>query len=132
MSALNSSPAVTRDLQPNSEVVPRFRDIAEPRMVCLYTGNGSGTKLFQGFLDDHPQLDPAVRMRLLQGVVAGVAKLHSLEPKPLIHSDIKPENVLVSSTNTAKVADFGQAAGGVASVLWDVVRRLRLRVLPKV
>jgi len=34
----------------------RFRDVAEPRMVCLHTGNGSGTKLFQGFLDGHPQV----------------------------------------------------------------------------
>ena len=35
---------------------PRFRDIAEPRMVALYTANGSGTKLYQGFLDGHPQI----------------------------------------------------------------------------
>ncbi len=35
---------------------PRFADIAEPRMVALCTGNGSGTKLFQGFLDGHPQI----------------------------------------------------------------------------
>ncbi|MBL94273.1 MAG: hypothetical protein CMF70_03115 [Magnetovibrio sp.] len=37
-------------------LAPRFRDISEPRVVCLYTGNGSGTKLFQGFLDCHPQI----------------------------------------------------------------------------
>jgi len=47
---------MTRDRQSDSEAVPRFQDITEPRMVCLYTGNGSGTKLFQGFLDDHPQI----------------------------------------------------------------------------
>jgi hypothetical protein len=35
---------------------PVFSDIPEPRMVALYTGNGSGTKLFQGFLDGHPEL----------------------------------------------------------------------------
>jgi len=35
---------------------PRFSDIPEPRMVALYTGNGSGTKLFQGFLDGHPEI----------------------------------------------------------------------------
>ena len=44
------------DRQSISESPPRFRDIPEPRMVCLYTGNGSGTKLFQGFLDEHPQI----------------------------------------------------------------------------
>jgi hypothetical protein len=36
--------------------MPRYRDIPEPRMVALYTANGSGTKLYQGFLDGHPQL----------------------------------------------------------------------------
>jgi len=35
---------------------PSFRDIPEPRMVCFGTGNGSGTKLFQGFLDSHPNI----------------------------------------------------------------------------
>ena len=35
---------------------PRLADIPEPRLVALYTGNGSGTKLFQGFLDGHPQI----------------------------------------------------------------------------
>jgi len=35
---------------------PRFRDVPEPRMVALYTANGSGTKLYQGFLDGHPQI----------------------------------------------------------------------------
>ena len=45
-----------------------------------------------------------------------MAKLHGLEPTPLVHGDIKPENILVSSTNTAKISDFGQATGGVATV----------------
>jgi hypothetical protein len=35
---------------------PRFDEIPEPRMVALYTANGSGTKLYQGFLDGHPQI----------------------------------------------------------------------------
>lgn len=35
---------------------PRFRELPEPRMAALYTANGSGTKLYQGFLDGHPQI----------------------------------------------------------------------------
>lgn len=35
---------------------PRFADLPEPRMVGLFTGNGSGTKVFQGMVDGHPQL----------------------------------------------------------------------------
>ena len=35
---------------------PRFRDLPEPKMVALYAANGSGTKVYQGFLDGHPEL----------------------------------------------------------------------------
>ena len=35
---------------------PLFEDITEPRMVCFGTGNGSGSKLFQSYLDNHPQI----------------------------------------------------------------------------
>lgn len=38
------------------ETWPSFRDIPEPRMLCFGIGNGSGTKLFQGYFDDHPQI----------------------------------------------------------------------------
>lgn len=38
------------------EAWPRFRDIPEPRMVGFFTGNGSGSKLFQGFIDGHPEV----------------------------------------------------------------------------
>ena len=35
---------------------PSFDEIPEPRMVCFGVGNGSGSKLFQGYLDSHPQI----------------------------------------------------------------------------
>lgn len=42
--------------QDDTDAWPRFDQISEPRMIALYTANGSGTKLYQGFLDGHPQL----------------------------------------------------------------------------
>tara|TARA_B100000945_G_scaffold318540_1_gene323637 strand:+ start:1795 stop:3249 length:1455 start_codon:yes stop_codon:yes gene_type:complete len=35
---------------------PSFDSITEPRMVCFGIGNGSGSKLFQSYLDGHPQI----------------------------------------------------------------------------
>lgn len=35
---------------------PQFHDIPEPRMVCLYSGNGSGSKVYQSLLDGHPEI----------------------------------------------------------------------------
>lgn len=35
---------------------PRFCEISEPQMVCLHVGHGSGSKVFQSYLDNHPQI----------------------------------------------------------------------------
>ncbi|CUW38018.1 protein of unknown function (P-loop containing nucleoside triphosphate hydrolyses 6-329) [Magnetospirillum sp. XM-1] len=40
----------------NSSAWPRLSELPAVRMVCFGTGNGSGSKLFQGFLDGHPQV----------------------------------------------------------------------------
>ena len=34
----------------------KFFNIPKPKIVALYSGNGSGTKLFQGYLDQHPEI----------------------------------------------------------------------------
>ena len=34
----------------------RFKDIPQPKMLCLILANGGGTKLFQSYLDNHSQL----------------------------------------------------------------------------
>ena len=36
--------------------IKSFTDIPEPRMVGLVSGNGTGSKVFQGFFDGHPNL----------------------------------------------------------------------------
>ena len=48
------------------------------------------------------------------GVLLGVAQcfkyLHHDQPgKPLIHRDLKPDNILIAGDGTAKVADFGES-----------------------
>ncbi len=45
-------------------------------------------------------------LRIAQGVLAGLAHIHL---KGYIHFDLKPSNVLFSSTGRAMVADFGQS-----------------------
>jgi len=49
-----------------------------------------------------PSLD--LKLRLLREIAAGVKYLHS---KYVIHGDLKPDNVRVSSTGTAQILDFG-------------------------
>ena len=38
--------------------------------------------------------------------VAGIAGLHASEPT-ILHLDLKPENVLLDESGTARVSDFG-------------------------
>lgn len=45
-------------------------------------------------------------MKTAQGILAGVGRIHS---KQLLHLDIKPANILLSSAGTPLVGDFGQS-----------------------
>jgi serine/threonine protein kinase len=99
----------------------------------------------RGVLSDRascPALPWARRVRWLAEIAAGMAELHGLLPKPIIHRDLKAANVLLScaylSAAVAKVADFGiartmdtmrctlPAGGGVAGTLaWNAPETFR-------
>ncbi|EHN00493.1 Ark1p [Saccharomyces cerevisiae x Saccharomyces kudriavzevii VIN7] len=49
-------------------------------------------------------------LQIMSQVTQGVAAMHALQP-PLIHRDIKIENVLISANNEYKLCDFGSVCG---------------------
>eukprot|EP00118_Oscarella_pearsei_P007120 m.33720 g.33720 ORF g.33720 m.33720 type:complete len:602 (+) comp31880_c0_seq1:216-2021(+) len=55
---------------------------------------------------------------LAWGCFSGIAHLHQFKPVPLLHGDIRPENILVSKIMDAKVGDLGSchSAGSCKSV----------------
>jgi serine/threonine-protein kinase len=59
---------------------------------------------------DHGALDPRRAIRIMQGVVAGVAAAHA---KGIVHRDLKPENIMLvehdGNPDFVKVLDFGIA-----------------------
>ena len=65
--------------------------------------------------DDKPPLGWQQRAQIIVSVCRALVHLHSLTPKPLIHRDVKSQNVLLLGFETdtlddesvAKVADFG-------------------------
>ena len=45
--------------------------------------------------------------RFLPTCFAGLHAMHSMQPAPLVHRDIKSPNLLVGADDTVKIADFG-------------------------
>jgi serine/threonine protein kinase len=73
-------------------------------MVMEWMGGGD---LLQ-FLAQRPLPMIHRRLSLFRQVCAGLNSLHSHSPAPIIHSDLKPANILLDSEQkVAKIADFG-------------------------
>uniref|UniRef100_A0A2N9F0M8 Receptor-like serine/threonine-protein kinase n=1 Tax=Fagus sylvatica TaxID=28930 RepID=A0A2N9F0M8_FAGSY len=75
-------------------------------LVYEYMSNGSlADVLFKGLR--RPDWDERVRIAL--DVARGILYLHEECKAPIIHCDIKPQNILMDDFWTAKISDFGLA-----------------------
>ncbi|KIO23170.1 hypothetical protein M407DRAFT_244874 [Tulasnella calospora MUT 4182] len=70
-----------------------------PCLISPWCSNGNVME----YLSKYPNAD---RRRLINQVAEGLVYLHGREPS-VVHSDIKPANVLVSDEGDAKICDFG-------------------------
>lgn len=75
-----------------------------PYLELPYYSRGSATK----YIGD---IDENTLWRFAGQVASGLAYIHQLKkdgkPKPIIHSDIKPANVLIGDDGTFMITDFG-------------------------
>ncbi|RLN57377.1 hypothetical protein BBJ29_005971 [Phytophthora kernoviae] len=55
----------------------------------------------------------ARKLTMALDIAEAIAYLHSRQPKPVLHRDLKSRNILLDSTFTAKVADFGVSRYGI-------------------
>ncbi|XP_059075464.1 U-box domain-containing protein 33-like [Cryptomeria japonica] len=96
-----------------------FKDIRHPHLIrivgacseqdCIiyeYMSNGS--------LADHlsckdasPPLPFYTRFRIAAGVCSALQYLHSFRPDPIIHGDLKPQNIFLDENYVSKISDFG-------------------------
>ncbi|CAD7091020.1 unnamed protein product [Hermetia illucens] len=78
----------------------------QPCLVMEYAENGSLHRMLHG----KPKIKYSAShaMSWARQCAEGTAYLHAMTPKPLIHRDLKPPNLLlVNSGRTLKICDFG-------------------------
>ncbi|XP_004508500.1 G-type lectin S-receptor-like serine/threonine-protein kinase LECRK1 [Cicer arietinum] len=75
-------------------------------LVYEYMSNGSLGKLLFGD-QRRPNWDERIRIAL--DIARGILYLHEECEAPIIHCDIKPQNILMDEFWTAKISDFGLA-----------------------
>ncbi|CAJ1941593.1 unnamed protein product [Sphenostylis stenocarpa] len=88
-------------------------DQGEQMLVYEYVLNGSLKEALSG--KSGIRLDWIRRLKVALGTARGLAYLHELVNPPIIHRDIKSNNILLDDRLNAKVADFGLSKSMVDS-----------------
>ncbi|MDR2037635.1 MAG: serine/threonine protein kinase [Bacteroidales bacterium] len=83
---------------------PTHYDVFErmPYLIMPFCEHGSSSKI-SGKIDEH------MAWTFLLDVASGLSYLHGQNP-PVIHQDIKPDNVLMDSASSFVITDFGISA----------------------
>ncbi|NXN14916.1 RIPK2 kinase, partial [Indicator maculatus] len=100
-----------------SYILPILGICNEPEflgIVTEYMTNGSLNQLLHG-KDVYPDIPWCLRFRFLYEVALGVNYLHNMNP-PLLHHDLKTQNILLDDEFHVKIADFGMSKWRVISM----------------
>ena len=63
----------------------------------------------RGLVEKHNSIPLNVKVSILNDVCMGLRYLHDHTPRPIVHGDLTPNNVLLSCTLEAKLGDIGVA-----------------------
>ncbi|NXL73826.1 RIPK2 kinase, partial [Leptocoma aspasia] len=100
-----------------SYILPILGICNEPEflgIVTEYMTNGSLNQLLHG-KDVYPDIPWCLRFRILYEIALGVNYLHNMNP-PLLHHDLKTQNILLDNEFHVKIADFGMSKWRVISM----------------
>ncbi|XP_051552867.1 receptor-interacting serine/threonine-protein kinase 2-like [Myxocyprinus asiaticus] len=91
-----------------NHIIQIFGVCNEPEFFCIvteYMTNGSLDELLHE-KDMYPVVAWPLRLRILYEIALGVNFLHNMTP-PLLHHDLKTQNILLDGEYHVKIADFG-------------------------
>lgn len=74
-----------------------------PYLILPYCKNGSAFK----YISEGKIMPEDECWKLLHDTAAGLTYLHEKEPQPIIHQDIKPDNILINDEGVYMITDFG-------------------------
>lgn len=96
--------ALVFDLNHTNLLHPTYFDVWEnmPYLILPYCKEGSVFK----YISTGEQISEEQCWNILHDVAAGLAYMHDRTP-PLIHQDIKPDNILISNEGRYMITDFG-------------------------
>ena len=80
-----------------------FQRHKDPMLIMEYMDHGS---LYEVLHNPTMELEPDLMLHIIKDIAQGVRFLHSSNP-PVIHGDLKSENILMDSKFRAKLSDFG-------------------------
>ena len=101
LNVLSREFALVVDVNHKNLLKPLYYDSYErkPYLVLPYCKNGSITKRIGTFTEKETWM-------LLRDIASGLAYLHSMTP-PVIHQDIKPDNIMTNNKGDYLLTDFG-------------------------
>ena len=93
----------------HKNVIQIFGVATWPGSLAIVMEYLSGSDLAAFVEDQDIAIGSFLRLRLCLDIAGGLAHLHNLQPKRIIHGDLKPENVLLTEDLHCKIADFGSS-----------------------
>ncbi|KAL6660664.1 hypothetical protein ACP70R_001699 [Stipagrostis hirtigluma subsp. patula] len=79
-------------------------DVAEALLCYEFLPKGSLEKYI---FDSNNRLHWDTRFKIIQGICKGLHFLHNRIDGPVVHMDLKPDNILLDDNMVPKIADFG-------------------------
>ena len=103
---------ITFDLHHDNLLAGMSCDVWEQRpfIVMEYCPEGSTGHLAG-------KVDEDIVWRFIRDVASGLAYLHGHQPEPIIHRDIKPDNILIRRSGSFAITDFGLSKKTRATML---------------